>query len=391
MIIKNIKTIFVDRFMFIQIETNDGITGLGESGAWGHLEASAGAVETFKRYLIGKDPLRIEHHQQYLYRNSHFRGSAIMGAISAIDIALWDIAGKFYNAPCYQLLGGKCRDWARVYYHVIYSTHDELIKGCKEAKRLGFTAVGHLSPFLPDSFDMTHSMMMKDASDRIGEYREAVGDDVDLCIEIHRELKPAQAIVLGNLIEKYRPMFFEDPVPPDDLDAMSRVARKINIPIATGERLLTVQEFMMLLRRDAAEYIRPDVCTVGGLTGAKKIAAVAEANYVGVIPHNPLSRVSTASCIQLAACIPNFVIQEYPTYETTPIKEVVKTSLTLKNGHIKIPDEPGIGAELNIDLLEKFPYTPRTPTTLLKKDGSIIDCYTVKHRKAEDKEEHARA
>ena len=373
--IKDIETIFADRFMFVRVHTDTGLTGLGESGTWGHLEASAKAVETFKRHLLGEDPLRIEHHSQYMYRSSHFRGAAVMGAISAIDIALWDIAGKHFNVPCYQLLGGRCRDRARVYYHVIYGSHGELVEGCRRAKRMGFTAVGHLSPFVPESFDMPHSMMMRDAADRVGEYREAVGDDVDLCIEIHRELRPAQAIVLGRLIERHRPMFYEDPVPPDNLDAMARVARHVNIPIATGERLLTPQEFEMLMRRDAAEYIRPDVCTVGGLTGAKKIAAIAEANYVGVIPHNPLSRVSTAACVQLAACIPNFVIQEYPRYETMPMKDLVKTAVELEDGYLSIPDAPGIGAELNDDALERFPYRPRTPTTMLRKDGSIVDCY----------------
>jgi galactonate dehydratase len=375
--IKDIETIFADRFMFVRIHTDEGLTGIGESGTWGYLEASAQAVETFKRYLIGKDPFRIEHHNQFMYRNSHFRGAAIMGAISAIDIALWDLAGKHFGVPCYQLLGGKCIDKARVYYHVIYKTHEELVEGCKEAKNMGFTAVGHLSPFITESFDMTHTMMMKDAADRVGDYRNAVGDDVDLCIEIHRELHPAQAIVLGNLIEKYRPMFYEDPVPPDNLDAMARVAHHVNIPIATGERLLNPQEFEMLLRRDACEYIRPDVCTVGGLTGAKKIAAIAEANYVGVIPHNPLSRVSTAACLQLAACTPNFVIQEYPRFETLPLKDIVKGNVELEKGYLKIPETPGIGVELNDDALERFPYKPRTPMTHKRKDGSIVDCYVA--------------
>jgi galactonate dehydratase len=373
--IKNVETIFADRFMFVKVTTDTGLTGIGESGTWAHLEASGKAVETFARYLVGQDPLRIEYHNQYMYRSSHFRGAAVMGAISAIDIALWDIAGKHFDVPSYQLLGGRCRDRARVYYHVIYETHEELVEGCSEAKRMGFTAVGHLSPFVAESFDMTHAGMMRDAADRVGEYREAVGDDVDLCVEIHRELHPAQAIVLGNMIEEYSPMFIEDPVPPDNLDAMARVARWIRVPIATGERLLTIQEFEMLLRRDAAEYIRPDVCTVGGLTGAKKIAAIAEANYVGVIPHNPLSGVSTAACLQLAACAPNFVIQEYPRYETMPVKDLVKTSLRLEKGYLEISDAPGIGVELDEDALERFPFKPRTPQTLKRKDGSIVDCH----------------
>jgi galactonate dehydratase len=375
--IKNVKTIFVDRFLFVEIETDNGITGVGESGAWGHLEASGSAVETFSRYLLGKDPLKIEHHSQFMYRSSHFRGAAVMGAISAIDIALWDIAGKYFNVPCYQLLGGLYREKARVYYHVIHKTHEDLIIGCKNAKQMGFTAVGHLSPFIPESFDMPHVKMMKDAAKRVHEYREAVGDEVDLCIEIHRELQPAQAIVLGRLIEADHPMFFEDPVPPDNFDAMARVARHINIPIATGERLLTSHEFEMLLRRDAAEYIRPDVCTVGGLTGAKKISAIAEANYVGVIPHNPLSRISTAACLQLAAFIPNFAIQEFPRYETMPVKDIVKTSLKLEKGYLEISDAPGIGAELNDSMLDKFPKVPRKPRTMLRKDGSIVDCYNL--------------
>ena len=186
-----IDTIFVDRYLFVQVHTDAGITGLGESGAWGYLEASAGAIETFKRYLIGQDPLRIEHHWQYLYRWTHFRGAAIMGALSAIDIALWDIAGKHFGVPCYQLMGGKTRDKARVYYHVFGDTKEKLIEGCIEAKQQGFTAVGHLTPFLDEPRDRpyfkTHVDKMRDAIETVGRFREAVGNDVDLCIEIHRQ------------------------------------------------------------------------------------------------------------------------------------------------------------------------------------------------------------
>src|SRR5215210_3883766 len=138
----DVQTIFVDYYLFVEITTDDGLTGLGESGAWGYLEASAQAVETFKRYLIGQDPLRIEHHWQYLYRCSHFRGAAIMGALSAVDIALWDIAGKHFGVPCYQLMGGQTRHKARVYHHVFGRTREQLVAGCVEAKEAGFTAVG---------------------------------------------------------------------------------------------------------------------------------------------------------------------------------------------------------------------------------------------------------
>ncbi|MEZ4733528.1 MAG: galactonate dehydratase [Caldilineaceae bacterium] len=376
--ITDVKSIFVDRYYFVQVHTDAGIVGLGESGAWGYLEASAGAVETFKRYLIGQDPLRIEHHWQYLYRWSHFRGAAIMGALSAIDIALWDIMGKHFGVPCYQLMGGKTRDKARVYYHVFGETKEELIQGCIDAKAQGFTAVGHLTPFLDDSRDLpyfkTHVDKIEDAIETVARYREAVGRDVDLCIEIHRQLTPTEAIVLGRGIEPYHPFFYEDPVRPDHFESMAQVAQHINIPIATGERIHTIWEFEPLLRQGAVQYVRPDVCMVGGLTHAKKIAALAEAHNVGVVPHNPLSPVSTAACVQLAACIPNFALQEYPIGEHEPPKsEIVKSALRCEDGFIIIPDAPGIGVELAEDAAERWPYKPRTVKTRLHRDGSVVD------------------
>ena len=376
--ITDIETLFVDRYLFVRVHTGEGVSGLGESGAWGHLEASAAAVETFKRYLIGQDPLRIEHHWQYLYRRSQFRGAAIMGALSAIDIALWDIAGKHFGVPCYQLLGGKCRDKVRVYRHVIGATKEALVQGCLEAKERGYTAVGHLTPFLDDSRDVpyfaTHAGKMRDAIRTVERYREAVGDEVDLCIELHRRLTPAEAVVFIDGIAGTYPLFVEDPVRPDNFDAMAYVASKSRVPIATGERLHTLQEFAMLLERSAAQYIRPDVCLAGGLTHTKKIAALAEAYYVGVVPHNPLSPVSTAACVQLAACIPNFAIQEYPHEEATPpINGIVKSPLSLENGFLLVSDAPGLGVELADGVTERLPYKPLQMVTRLHIDGSVVD------------------
>jgi len=376
--ITRVETIPVDRYLFVQVHTDAGITGLGESGAWGYLEASDAVVQKYARYLVGQDPLRIEHHWQYLYRWSHFRGAAVMGALSALDIALWDIAGKHFGVPCYQLLGGKCRDKARVYYHVFGSTKDQLVQGCVQAKEMGFTAVGHLTPFLDESHDVpyfkTHADKMHDAIDTVRQYREAVGDQVDLCIEIHRRLSPAEAITLARGIEPYFPFFYEDPILPDSLDAMALVAQSIHIPIATGERLHTIYEFEALLSRGAVQYVRPDVCLAGGLTHSKKIAALAEAHHVGVVPHNPLSPVSTAACLQLAACIPNFTLQEYPKGEWEPPKsEIVKTPIRVENGFLIIPDAPGIGVELAEDAQERHPYKPRDVHTRLHVDGSVVD------------------
>ena len=359
----SVEPLLIDRYLFVRVTTDSGLTGIGESGAWGYLEASAAAAAKFGRYLVGKDPLLIEHHWQYMFRFSHFRGAAIMGAISAIDIALWDIAGKHFGVPVYQLLGGKTRDRARVYYHVFGETKEELLQGVRDAKAQGFTAVGHLTPFLDEDrsvpYFKTHAQKMQDAIDTVGAYREAVGDEVDLCIEIHRQLTPAEAIVLGRGIEKFHPMFYEDPVPPDNFDAMELVARNISIPIATGERFHTIHEFEMLLQRGAVQYVRPDVCMAGGITHSKKIAALAEAHYVGVVPHNPLSPVSTAACLQLAACIPNFAIQEYPTGEDRPPKsEIVTSRIAVEDGFLVIPDAPGIGIELAEDAQEKYPRSP---------------------------------
>ena len=373
-----VEAIPVDRYLFAQIHTDEGITGLGESGAWGFLEASQVAIEKFARYLVGKDPLRIEHHWQFMARYSHFRGAAIMGAISAIDIALWDIAGKNFGVPVYQLLGGKTRDKARVYYHVMGDTKEKLIQGVKDAKAQGFTAVGHLTPFLDEDRDMpyfkTHVDKIRDAIDTVGAYRDAVGNDVDLCIEIHRRLTPAEAIVLARGIEEFHPYFYEDPILPDNFDAMELVANHIAIPIATGERLHTIHEFEMLLKRGAVQYVRPDVCMVGGISHAKKIAALAEAHYVGVVPHNPLSPVSTAACVQFAACIPNFAIQEYPTGENEPPKsEIVKSALECENGFLIVPDVPGIGVELAEGAAERYPADFREVDTRLAIDGSVID------------------
>lgn len=377
--ITEIKTRFVDLFMFVEIHTDEGIVGVGESGAWAFLEASAQAVETFKRYLIGQDPLLIEHHWQVLYRCYHFRGAAIMGALSAVDIALWDIAGKYYGVPVYKLLGGKVRDKARVYYHVYGASRDELVKGCLDAKARGFTAVGHLTPFINEPrtkiapFE-TYAKRIDEGIESVAAYREAVGNDVDLCIEMHRQLTVAEAIIFGRAIEPYRPMFYEDPVRPDNIDDMATVSRKIAIPIATGERYHTIYEFSMLLARSGCSFVRPDVCMCGGISHAKKIAALAEAFGVKVVPHNPLSPVSTAACMQIAASCPNFEIQEYPIGEDAPPKNrIVRSTIRLENGFLIVPEAPGIGIELMDDAEELYPYRPRPYVTRIQEDGSVYD------------------
>ena len=377
--IKSVTPLMIDQYLLVKIETDNGLVGIGESGAWGFLEASASAIAKFSDYLLDKDPLLIEHHWQYMYRFSHFRGSAIMGALSAIDIALWDIMGKHFQAPVYQLLGGKVRDKARVYYHVFGDTKEKLISGIIQAKKDGFTAVGHLTPFLDENrnerYFKTHADKIDDAIETVKNYREAVGNEVDLCIEIHRRLTPTEAVQLGRGIEKFNPFFFEDPITPDNFDEMAYVADKINIPIATGERFTSLWEFQMSLSRNSVQYVRPDVCLVGGISGAKKIASLAEANHVGVVPHNPLSPVSTAACLQIAASIPNFSLQEYPIGEHVPPKSKMISDAPIHDGkgYLLLPTKPGIGVSLKDTAINDCTTVIRKVETRLHEDGSVID------------------
>ena len=372
-----VEPVPLDKFLFVQIHTDSGIIGLGEAGAWGHLEAAEAALRKFGEYLVGQDPYQIELHQDVLYRWSFFRGAAIMAAISAIDIALWDIKGKALGVPVYELLGGKVRDKVRVYTHVFGKTIQEQVQYCLQAKQDGFTAVGHLNPLLDEAlhepYFKTHARKIAEAVDCVRQYREAVGNEVDLCIEIHRRLTPPEAIALGRAIELYNPLFFEDPLPPDNIDAMAEVASKIGIPIATGERLIHLSEFEMLMERRGAQFMRPCICVVGGLTAGKKIAALAEARSLEIVPHNPLSPVSTAACVQLAAAIPNLAIQEYPGSQETPFyAEMVVGGCKVSNGFLSVPDVPGIGIELAPGAREKFPPKARPVRARRHKDGSVV-------------------
>jgi galactonate dehydratase len=361
-----------DRWLFVEITTDTGITGVGEAGLWGYPQAARAVIDSFKQYLIGQDPLRIEHHWQYLYRNAHFRGAAICGALAGIDIALWDIAGKHYGAPVYQLLGGRCRDKVRVYIHIGGETPEALAESARRAVQAGFTAV-RFTPFPREYWNLTYQALLESIVQRCAAVYEAVGKDADLCIEIHRRLSPAEAVALAQELAKFRPLFYEDPILPDSIQSMAAVAVHCPVPIATGERLHTLFEFRELLERGGAAYIRPDVCLAGGLTHCKKIAAVAESYHVGVIPHNPLSPVSTAACVQLDACIPNFTLQEYTGEDRPPKSEIVRQPLRLEKGYLIVPDTPGIGVELNHAALERYPARQRPLDTPIRADGSVAD------------------
>jgi galactonate dehydratase len=382
--ITRIRPVPADRFLFVLVETDEGIVGVGESGAWGHLPASATAVETFAGYLVGKDPGEIEQHWNAMHRFGHFRGAAICGAISAIDIALWDIKGQALGAPVHSLLGGPTRRRARLYAHVKAPTRERMLEIALDRKARGFTAIGHVNPFLDEGKDRpffkSHARMIDDGVRVVAELREALGPDVDLCIEIHRRLGAPEAIAFAREIAPFRPMFYEDPIPPGSVEAMGRVADAISIPLATGERFFSLDEFQAHISRGALSYARVSVSLCGGITGARKIAALAEAFGVAVVPHNPLSPVSLAAALQLDAAIPNFAIQEYAlSGELDGARaprlrgeHLVEWSCAVEDGFASIPTGPGLGVRLRPES-ERAPVVPREVRMRGHVDGHVVD------------------
>lgn len=384
--ITKVEPLPIGQFLYVRIETDEGISGIGESGAWGHLEASQAALEKFGEYLVGKDPTPIEHHWNVLQRFSHYRGAAINGAVSAIDIALWDIKGKALGVPVYELLGGPVRRKARVYGHVYAETIEGLVDHCVMLKEQGFTALGHLNPLLDEAeeepFFKPHARLMSETADNVRRIREAVGEDVDLLIEIHRRLLPREAIALAHLIEAYKPFWYEDPIRPENFDAMGEVARAINIPIATGERYTSPFDFQLLFARGGAHFARACICLCGGITAGRKIAAIAESHNLEIAPHNPLSPVSLAACLQLDAAVPNFAIQEYPTgYENMEMRtsgallggDIIQNPPRFEDGFVIIPDSPGIGVELVPDAAKMRPPMTKRVSMRPHRDGFVVD------------------
>ena len=370
--IERVETILWDRWLLIRIYCEDGTVGIGEGGVHGWQRPTRTMVDTMAEYLIGKDPNLIEHHYQWLYRSSHFMGSVVQGALSAIDIALWDIKGKRLDVPIYDLMGGKTRDKVRCYMHVGGTTKDDLVASAIAVAAEGFTAV-RFTPFSKDYYlHKSYTEWADEAVERVGAVKEAVGSDVDICVEIHRQMAPAESIGLGRRLEQFNPFFYEDPMLPDSPAIMGDVAEQCGIPIATGERFTTIFEYQQLLEAKAASYVRPDLCLCGGLSGCKKVAAMAEAQHVKVIPHNPLSPVSTAACVQLDACIPNFALQEYTGESEPPKSDLLVTPLELVEGYLIVPEGPGLGIELNEAALSG-PENPKILDTPIGFDGSVQD------------------
>ena len=379
--IEKIETILWDRWLLLKVYCEDGTVGIGEGGVHGWQRPTKTMIETMAPYLLGKDPSLIEHHYQWLYRSSHFMGSVVQGALSAIDIALWDIKGKRLGVPIYELLSGKTRDKVRCYMHVgMYNpkskselgTTDALVEDALEAVKRGFTAI-RFSPYNDKFFlHKSFSEWATESVNNVGAVKEAVGESVDVCVEIHRQMSPAEGISLGKRLEKFSPFFYEDPMLPDSPNLMAEIQNNCNIPIATGERFTSIYEFQQLLEAKATSYIRPDLCLASGISGCKKISAMAESHHIKVIPHNPLSPVSTAACVQLDASIPNFALQEFTGEDQPPKSDLIDNPIKLENGYLIVPEEPGLGITLNEKTLS-LGENPKILDTPIGFDGSVQD------------------
>lgn len=380
--ITNIEMIHLrPRWMFLKIETDEGITGWGEPVVEGRARTVETAINELKPLLIGADPLRSEHLWQQMYRGTFYRGGPVFcSAISGIEMALWDIKGKYYNMPVYQMLGGYTRDKVRMYGHLKPAAiaGDFPISGMLEItdRRLedGFTVMKYsiIPPIRPiDNMEMVDKVV-----ERFAAVRERVGKSVDIAIDFHGRVSPAMSIRLLKALEPYYPLFVEEPVLPENVDEMVRVSRSTSIPIAAGERLFTKFGFRELIEKQAVSVVQPDLCHCGGIFEARKIAAMAETYYMQIAPHNPLGPISLAACLQLDACVPNLLAQEHPgmpDHQDLGVG-ILKKPFEIENGYIRIPEGPGLGIEVDEDALEtlKFDGTWDTPH-LLFEDGSVAD------------------
>ncbi len=369
--IDKIESFFIRNGYVIRIHTDTGISGVGQTACWGYPEAVDSIVNTFKKHLIGQNPLRIEHHWQYLYRMGPFRGTALSGAISAVDIALWDIKGKHLGVPIWELLGGNCRDKIRLHLLGGGGTPETMFEAAKAAVEEGFTAL-KFDPLVGGFQDMGVDRLVKTARDLVAAAREGGGPDLDLIVEVHRKLTPMNSIVLEAALAPFNLYFIEDPIQIDTITTQAELAKRMTTPLAIGERNVSIWEFREMLEAGGPQYVRPDLGLAGGITHCKKIAALAEAYHSAVVTHNFLGPLITAASLHLDASIPNFITQEYTKRDESEDFAVYKVAYQREGGYIPIPEVPGLGIELDDSLIEQNPYQPmNTGSTPLREDGSV--------------------
>jgi galactonate dehydratase len=361
---------------FVRVLTDEGLYGIGEAYSVGPDQATVRAIADLAEWLIERDPLDLEGLWQLMYAGSRFPGGSILNAaISGIEHALWDIKGKALGVPVYQLVGGKCRDKVRVYQSVGGDTPRVLAENARRlVEQYGYTAL-KMFPFYrgePLWHDMGLSAVLKDAEARIRAVRQAVGDEVDIALDAHAQVfSPSTALSLCQVLAPYNPLFLEEPLRPENREAMGYLREKAPIPIATGEQLYTKYEFRDLMAHQGADIIQPDICVVGGLWEMKKVAALAEAEYVTVAPHNPCGPVATAVNVHFALSTHNFLILEYRPDDAPDRRAVVDEPMVLENGYLTAPTRPGLGVELDLDACSDQVYKSWHRRFLWRVDGSL--------------------
>lgn len=368
------------RWCFLEMETDEGITGWGEPVLEGHCDAVKACVEEMKPYLIGHDPSRIEDIWSTIYRAGFYRGGGVlMSAIAGIDQALWDIKGKVFQAPVYQLMGGPCRDSIRVYSWIGGDRPADVGQAALEKKNAGFTAV---------KMNATEELQFIDSYakidevlERVASIREACGKHFGIAIDFHGRVHKPMAKVLAKKLEEFDPMFLEEPVLCENMEYFPEIAAACNIPIATGERLYTRWDFKRLLRTGGVDIIQPDLSHAGGLTEVKKIAAMAEACDVALAPHCPLGPIALASCLNVDATCYNAAIQEQSIgihYNVgKSVLDYVKNQadFAFVDGMVRMPQIPGLGVDVNRELVieeSKTPHSWKNPVWR-HKDGSVAE------------------
>ena len=352
-------------WLLLKLLTDDPeLVGLGDASPMQNDAEVMSLIEGWTgRYLVGKDPLDSEVIWTTLYQDPQARGGRLATtALSGIDIALWDLKGKVLGQPVYRLLGGAHRRRVRVYANGWYTNPGTPEQNADEAKRvaaMGYTAL-KFDPFGQENYYTISPGEAQLAEDRVAAVREAVGPDVDILVEAHAKFNVATAIQLGKRLERYRPLVYEEPTSPENIRELAEVRGRVDIPIATGERLYTKFPFAQILERRAADVLQPDVMNAGGITELKKIAAMAEAYHVTMAPHNVCSPVGAMAEFHLDASLTNFLIQEYHAeFYTAHYFTVTDGFPRQKEGYVEIGDAPGLGLTLNDDEIARHPPLPR--------------------------------
>ena len=375
--ITDIKTFLVGagsrNWLYVKIYTDQGVHGIGEAYSCGPDEATVKVIEDFKLWLVGQDPRNVQYLFDLMYNTTRFPGGLIVNAaISGIEHALWDIAGKAAGLPVWALLGGKVRNKVRVYQSIGGNSPQAAADSAKSlVEKYGYTAV-KMAPHQNGDGAMAYNMVTRIAGQRVKAVREMVGPDVDIAVDCHARLFEVQrALRIAREIEEYYPFWLEEPIRCENVDAMKKLADHVNIPLASGEANYTKYEFRDLINAQALDIVQPDICLCGGVLELKKIAAMAEAQYMMVAPHNPMSPLATVINVHFAASTPNFLILEYYAPDTAPYKDIVNEPLMVKQGYVDVPTKPGWGVELNEEAFRTMPAKAWRRAPSFRADGSV--------------------